>query len=302
MSRTSGEIKAAGVVLLRDRGPKPLVAVLHRPHRKDWSLPKGKLERGEHAIAAAARETWEETGERPVLGVPLAVNRYRVDGRPKVVYYWVATPRSQPRTFKPNSEIDKLEWLPPDKAAKRLTYPRDVQLMRAALSAPETCPLIILRHTQAMRRSTWKKSDKARPLAAVGKRQAKALIPLLSAFGIEKLCSSDAIRCIETLQPYANSIKSSIELEPAFSEEGFEAGKGRSLKRLNQLMQLREPAVLCTHRPVLPDLIKQLTRRLGVQESEFLDPGLPPGGFIVLHREFHPKKGLRISAIERHLP
>ena len=63
---------------------------------------------------------------------------------------------------------------PADKAARKLTYPRDVQLMRAAVNAPTTTPLIILRRTQALKRASWgKKPDKARPLAAAGKRQAK---------------------------------------------------------------------------------------------------------------------------------
>lgn len=297
----NAEIRAAGVVLLKGTGADTLVAVVHRPHHKDWSLPKGKLERGEHVVAAAARETQEETGASAVLGVPLATSRYRADGRAKVVHYWVATTASKASSFTPNSEIDKLEWLTPDKAAKRLTFPRDVQLMRAAVNTPPTTPLVILRHAQARRRASWgKRPDQVRPLAADGKRQARQLVPILAAFGIKALYSSDATRCVDTLVPYANSIKASIELEHAFSEEGFEAGKGKSLKRLGQLLATQEPLVLCTHRPVLPDLVKQLTRQLGVKESEHLNPALPPGGFIILHREFHPKKGLRVAAVERH--
>ncbi len=35
------------------------VAVVHRPHRQDWTLPKGKLEPGEDDLAAAVREVCE---------------------------------------------------------------------------------------------------------------------------------------------------------------------------------------------------------------------------------------------------
>jgi 8-oxo-dGTP pyrophosphatase MutT (NUDIX family) len=46
-------VRAAGGLLWRD-GKKgrsgARLAVIHRPHRKDWSLPKGKLDDG---------ETWE---------------------------------------------------------------------------------------------------------------------------------------------------------------------------------------------------------------------------------------------------
>ena len=52
------EIQAAGGVVLRDGR----VVVVHRPRYDDWSLPKGKLDAGEHALTAAVREVAEETG------------------------------------------------------------------------------------------------------------------------------------------------------------------------------------------------------------------------------------------------
>ena len=304
MSRGSGDvIRAAGVVLLRMRGGKPQVCIVHRPRHKDWSLPKGKIERGEHVVTAAARETLEETGQKCTLGIPLLTERYEVEGRPKTVRYWVGNVVSGGPGFKSNSEIDDLEWLSPDRAARKLTYPRDVQLMRAAVDAPATSPLIILRHTQAIKRASWgRKPDTNRPLAADGKRHAKALIPILAAYGIDELYSSDAVRCVDTLAPYADSRKLSIQLERQFSEEGYDGKKRGSLKLLNNLMANHAAAVLCTHRPVLPELLDHVQRQLGLPNSDHLDPALPPGGFIVLHREFHPKKGLRVTAVERHAP
>ncbi|NQU37187.1 MAG: NUDIX hydrolase [Actinobacteria bacterium] len=303
MSRSKTPIRAAGVVLLRQVKGKTEVCVLHRPSHKDWSLPKGKVEVGEHVVTAAYRETLEETGEFCRFGVPLATASYRVDGRKKTVRYWVAWVVPGGPGFAPNSEIDDLEWLSPDKAAKRLTYPRDVQLMRAALAAPATAPLVILRHTQARRRASWgKKPDRQRPLAAIGQRHAKDLVPILTAFGADELYSSDAVRCINTVTPFADQRKSSIAREPLFSEDGFDDGKSGSFKRLDQLLAIDEPMVLCTHRPLLPELLKHLQRKIGLAKTKHLDPSLPPGGFIVLHRQFHPKRGLRITAIERHEP
>ena len=91
-------IEAAGVVLVRPGPSGPEVAVVHRPHRSDWSLPKGKLERGERHEVAAVRETFEETGVRCVLGPSLGGRRYEVDGVPKHVRYWRATvAEHQPR-------------------------------------------------------------------------------------------------------------------------------------------------------------------------------------------------------------
>jgi len=303
MSRSKSPIRAAGVVLLRRTKGKTEVCVLHRPSHKDWSLPKGKVESGEHIVAAAHRETLEETGEFSVLGVPLATASYRVEGRRKTVRYWVAWVVPGGPGFKPNSEIDSLEWLSPDKAAKRLTYRRDIQLMRAAVDAPTTAPLVILRHTQARRRASWgKKPDVQRPLAAVGQRHAKKLVGILDAFGIDQLYSSDALRCIDTITPYADVKKSSIALEPLFSEDKFDDGKSGSYKRLDAILAIDDPVLVCTHRPLLPELLKHLQRKIGLPKSKHLDPTLPPGGFIVLHREFHPKRGLRVTAIEWHTP
>ncbi len=301
MSRSSGGvIRAAGVVLLRERGGETQVCIIHRPRRKDWSHPKGKVERGEEAITTATRETLEETGERCGLGVPMITERYQVDGRPKTVHYWAAWLSRGGPGFKANQEIDAVEWLSPDKAAEKLTYPRDVQLMRAAVAAPRTSPLIILRHTQAIKRAGWRKSDAARPLAADGKRQAKELIPLLDAYAIEHLYSSDATRCVDTLTPYADDRQVSIQLERQFSEEGYDGKKRGSIRLLNNLLGKPAASVLCTHRPLLPELLEHIERQLGLSKRKQLDPALAPGGFIVLHREFHPEKGLRITAIERH--
>jgi 8-oxo-dGTP diphosphatase len=51
------EILAAGAVVSRkekDNGHE--VLLVHRPKYDDWSFPKGKLDPGEHIVAAAVRE------------------------------------------------------------------------------------------------------------------------------------------------------------------------------------------------------------------------------------------------------
>ena len=52
------------------------------PRAPDWVLPKGKLEAGESAEAAALREVKEETGCDAVLGAFAGVIGYEVNGRP----------------------------------------------------------------------------------------------------------------------------------------------------------------------------------------------------------------------------
>ncbi|MGA0978862.1 MAG: NUDIX domain-containing protein, partial [Candidatus Nanopelagicales bacterium] len=86
----NGLVRAAGVVVVRHGPGGPEVAVIHRGLRADWSLPKGKVEPGEHPIVAAVRECDEETGLVPVLGPPLARQEYVALGAPKGVDYWAA--------------------------------------------------------------------------------------------------------------------------------------------------------------------------------------------------------------------
>ena len=122
-------VRAAGGVLVREGQ----VALVHRPKYDDWSLPKGKLDKGEGWEQAALREVEEETGLRCRLLDELEPVGY-IDpkGRRKAVRYWRMEPVSG--TFAPNDEVDVLEWLALDAALARLSYQRDRELVRAAVT------------------------------------------------------------------------------------------------------------------------------------------------------------------------
>ncbi|WP_432054833.1 NUDIX hydrolase [Streptomyces sp. bgisy022] len=122
-------VQAAGCVLWRYSpvtGELELCLV-HRPKYDDWSWPKGKLKRGEDPLAGALREVAEETGHTAVPGAELPSVHYLADGRPKRVRYWAA--RAVSGGFTPNDEVDRVLWLPPDRARPRLTAPRDADLV-----------------------------------------------------------------------------------------------------------------------------------------------------------------------------
>ncbi|MFI1830319.1 NUDIX hydrolase [Streptomyces sp. NPDC020412] len=133
-------IFAAGCVLWR-RAPRGSahhleICVVHRPKYDDWSHPKGKLKRGEPPHAGALREVLEETGMTCALGPALPTAHYPVEGRPKEVRYWAA--EATGGAFAPNSEVDRIVWLPPDEARARLTQERDRELVTDLLSAVST--------------------------------------------------------------------------------------------------------------------------------------------------------------------
>ncbi len=126
------EIRAAGGLIVRERGGGPRVAVIHRPRYADWSLPKGKLEPGESWEQAALREAEEETGYRCELGRELSEVAY-VDrkGRSKLVRYFRMKPLDG--SFEPGEEVDELRWLTLEEAEELLDYEHDRELIREVL-------------------------------------------------------------------------------------------------------------------------------------------------------------------------
>lgn len=240
------------------------------------------MDAGESAIEAARRETIEETGCDVVLGAPLPLQQYKVDSRPKTVDYWVGRERPGGPGFAPNKEIDEVRWLPGDQAVDLLTYPRDADLVHQALATPVTTPLIILRHAQAVRRSDYPGRDDARrPLSAQGDEQARRLVGLLDAFGVGKVYSSDYTRCLDTVRPFAHARHVTVAHEPLIGEEGFASSRKATLIRVDEILAESQPAVVCTHRPVLPALVLHVADRLGVHEAP--DPALEPGQALVFH-------------------
>jgi 8-oxo-dGTP diphosphatase len=124
-------VRAAGGVVWSRWGRGPVrILVVHRPRYDDWSLPKGKCDKGESDADCALREVWEETGLTCALGAELLPTRYRDNkGRDKTVRYWAMEPVSG--AFTPNAEIDEVRWLPVPEAVNLLTYDHDRPVVEA---------------------------------------------------------------------------------------------------------------------------------------------------------------------------
>ena len=124
-------VQAAGGVIVRQTSRGDMqVLLVHRPHRKDWTFPKGKLESGESHEQCALREVEEETGLRCKLGAELPPSSYiNGNGRPKVVRYWIMDPGSG--RAEPRNEVDAVRWVSLEEAAVLLTYPRDREILTA---------------------------------------------------------------------------------------------------------------------------------------------------------------------------
>ena len=254
MAEATDPIVAAGAVLWRPGAGGPEVALVHRPRYDDWSFPKGKAEEGEHILHAAVREVWEESGVRPVLGRRLSSLEYEKDGRPKHVHYWAAAARGD-GDFTPHAEVDRVEWLPPDEAARRLTYDHDVTLLREFTGGPRrTTPYIVLRHTSAGDKRTWDGADLLRPLDSRGRTEATGLAETLSVYGPARVLSSATARCLETVLPYAVRAGVPIRTDRAFSMGAAEAAEEAGA-RFARLLAEETPTLVCTHGELVPEVI-----------------------------------------------
>ena len=270
----ANDVLAAGAVVF---GSDKRVLLVHRPRYNDWSFPKGKLDEGEHVVAAAVREVTEETGLLVRLGPPLAGQRYPVGGgRTKQVSYWVARAigGEDVSTYLPNAEIDAVEWVSYAEAMVRLTYERDrVTLAQARRLRRRTHALVVLRHAQARSRAGWRgRDDRRRPLARAGHAEAERLVPVLAAYDVSRVVTSSSVRCVQTVAPFATAIGVRPELDDGLSEEGASAAS--VLAAVDRLVEVGEPAVVCTHRPVLPSVFDTL----GLP-----DPRLEPAAMLVVH-------------------
>ena len=147
--------------------------------------------------------------------------------------------------------------------------------------------------------------DSERPLTGKGRSQSKALVPLLDAFGITSVYASSARRCTETVKHYAKHLDTPVVREPLLTEEGHRADPRGAAARAIELALCPEPLVLCSHRPVLPTILESMAVALGVGLEDprwhrAWDPKLPPGGFIVVHREFSDDGPVRVVGLESH--
>jgi len=272
----SGRVRAAGAVVFHDFDGIKHVAIVHRQAYDDWTLPKGKAHPDELRPVTAVREVREETGLIITLGTRLHSVTYPVKKHTKKVDYWRAEARA--RFFHvPDKEVDEVRWVPVDEAPAMLSYPNDIKVLAEALSLPPTTPLLLVRHAKAMLRKHWSGNDQSRRLDGRGRRQAAELIPLFEAFGVSSLVSSPAVRCAETLAPYARYEGIRTETIALLTEEeGTNDPEGVATRVREVAAAATEPTALCGHRPVLP----AMQAGLGLKNRPML-----VGEVTVLHRD-----------------
>jgi 8-oxo-dGTP diphosphatase len=263
---------------------------------------------GETLAEAAVREIKEETGLKIKLGVPLTTMTYPLDKtKNKIVHYWAARVSDKALAgskFKPNDEISEVVWIKADEAFSKLSYQHDRKLLQEVLDLRKkgmlkTKPLIILRHAAATPRADYVGEDGKRPLLPDGKKQAKELIRLLSAYGPKRVFTSPWRRCKDTISPYAKAHRYKLIERGELSEMGNAKGPARTTKVAKQLFSDARSSVLCTHRPTLPTITGVLASYAEPALAKLIleAKALKPAEFVVLHLTTSGKKP-RLVAVE----
>jgi 8-oxo-dGTP diphosphatase len=261
-SQAERVVAAAGGAVWRHAADGGLeVALVHRPRYDDWSLPKGKLTAGEHALTAAVREIAEETGLEVVVGRRSVRTRYPVPEGDKRVDYWVMA--AVGGEFAANSEVDELRWVSLPEAAALCSHDADRAVLTdlARTDVPLMPSLVLVRHARAGDRANWDGPDDLRPLDDRGRRQAQRLADVLPVFGPTEVLSVRRTRCEQTVAPLAERLGLDVGPAAELGEEEFAAAPEAGMTVVDRLLRRTGGpgvTVVCSQGGAIPSVLENL--------------------------------------------
>ena len=113
---------------------------------------------------------------------------------------------------------------------------------------------LLVRHAHAGSRGSWDGPDDERPLSHKGRRQAEALVGRLAKFSPTRVLCSPFLRCVQTVEPFAEKFAMTIDLEARLQE-----GSGAAL--LDGMFLANQSTVLCTHGDVVRRVLVSLASK-----------------------------------------
>jgi len=114
-------------------------------------------------------------------------------------------------------------------------------------------PVYLVRHAHAGNRSGWNGDDRSRPVSSKGHLQAQGLREWLADEPVDRVISSPATRCVETVAPLAEDRGLTVETHRWLAEGG---GARPCIEAILALGN--GGVVLCSHGDLIPKVIRQL--------------------------------------------
>lgn len=112
--------------------------------------------------------------------------------------------------------------------------------------------LYLVRHAKAGERRLWTGNDIDRPLSKQGRKQAGLVAKRLAALGPRVLLSSPYVRCVQTLEPLAARLGSTVDIDHRLCEH---EPVGPVLELLSGTP---DHTVLCSHGDIIPATLRAL--------------------------------------------
>ena len=242
---------------------------MHRPRYDDWSLPKGKLDGGEHPLAAAVREVLEETGVRgePQLRLP-EVAYTLPDGVPKTVRVLADAGRRRtgPVPWTPTEVDERGLAAAAARPSARLSYPDERAAARAGRRAAaghrgdRAGPARARRRAQGVVAATTRCARSTSVGRAAGRPARRGAAPVEP----RRLFAATPLRCRQTLEPLADragrpadrarTARSPSRPTPTDVPGQGEAGRGPA----GSSCATAGRAVICSQGKVMPTLLATL--------------------------------------------
>lgn len=123
-----------------------------------------------------------------------------------------------------------------------------------ATNPPIPVTIHLVRHASAGSRGSGA-ADLQRPLDDRGRDQARRLADALADTGIERILTSPAVRCRQTVEPLAEKLGIDIEMVPDLAEGGQAAP---IVAMINRLVAADSSAVLSSHGDMIPMVLEAL--------------------------------------------
>ena len=118
--------------------------------------------------------------------------------------------------------------------------------------------LHLVRHADAGNRMAWVDDDFERPLDDFGTMQAEAIGATLASRPVQRILSSPAVRCVDTVVPLGRALGLPVETADELSEGSHVGG---AFELLRSLVSTEGDSVLCSHGDVIPGLLWVLTQQ-----------------------------------------